>query len=72
MYTIESKYVTGQGVQEGDSGSGLTYEHNSLYYLTGVTSVKDPNTNDSIAIFTDVRYHIQWIRKIFTNHSNYS
>ncbi|VVC40317.1 Hypothetical protein CINCED_3A018266 [Cinara cedri] len=61
---------SGQGVLEGDSGAGLTFEHDSLHYLTGVTSDKDPNTNDSIALFTDVSYHLQWIRTIYTNYSN--
>ncbi|XP_025198052.1 modular serine protease-like isoform X2 [Melanaphis sacchari] len=60
---------TGQGVHQGDSGAGLTFVHNSLHFLTGIVSVKDPATNDSIAVFTDVNRHIGWIYEIFTNYT---
>ncbi|XP_050434792.1 modular serine protease-like isoform X2 [Adelges cooleyi] len=60
----------GQGVHEGDSGAGLTFVHSNLYYLAGVVSVKDPNTNDSIAVFTDVGQHVSWLRNIYLNYSN--
>lgn len=60
-------WISGQGVHEGDSGAGLTYVHNSLSYLTGIVSVKDPNTNDSVAVFTDINFHVRWIREIYTN-----
>ncbi|XP_060870975.1 modular serine protease-like isoform X2 [Metopolophium dirhodum] len=62
----------GQGVREGDSGAGLTFLHTSSYYLTGVVSVKDPNTNNSIAVFTDVKHHIQWIRELYNKHTSYA
>uniref|UniRef100_A0A2S2NDB4 Mannan-binding lectin serine protease 2 n=1 Tax=Schizaphis graminum TaxID=13262 RepID=A0A2S2NDB4_SCHGA len=62
----------GQGVDQGDSGSGLTYLHFEFYYLTGVVSVKDPNTNNSIAVFTDVKRHIQWIRDLYNNYTSYA
>jgi len=60
-------FVSGQGVNDGDSGSGLSFLHSNLYYLTGVASVKDPDTNNSIALFTDVKHHIGWINKLYDN-----
>lgn len=64
--------ISGQGVREGDSGAGLTFLHTSSYYITGVVSVKDPNTNNSIAVFTDIKYHIQWIRELYNKHTSYA
>ncbi|XP_050054368.1 modular serine protease-like [Aphis gossypii] len=59
----------GQGVHQGDSGAGLTFVHSSLHFLTGIVSVKDANTNDSIAVFTDVSRHVGWINEIFSNYT---
>lgn len=61
--------ISGQGVHEGDSGAGLTHAHGISHYLTGVVSVKDPMTDDSLAVFTNVSYHIGWIHDIFMNNS---
>jgi len=61
--------ILGQGVHQGDSGAGLTFVHSSLHFLTGIVSVKDANTNDSIAVFTDVSHHVGWIHEIFTNYT---
>jgi len=52
----------------GDSGAGLCFVHSDLYYLTGVVSSKDPETNNSIAAFTDIKSHINWIRELFVKH----
>jgi len=62
-------FVSGQGVGKGDSGAGLSFLHYDSYFLTGVVSIKDPNTNSSIAVFTELKYHIQWIRGLYTNIS---
>jgi len=56
-------------VDKGDSGAGLCFLHSNLYHLTGVVSSKDPETTNSIAIFTDVKYHIQWIRSMYIKHN---
>ncbi|CAI6368302.1 unnamed protein product [Macrosiphum euphorbiae] len=64
-YALASK----QGVSKGDSGAGLCFFHSDSYYLTGVVSIKDPNTNNLIAVFTEVNYHIQWIRGLFNKHN---
>jgi len=62
-------FVSGRGVNSGDSGAGLSFLHSNLYYLTGVASVKDPYTNNSIAGFTDVKHHIQWIRRLYNKYN---
>ncbi|XP_029345055.1 uncharacterized protein LOC100167148 isoform X2 [Acyrthosiphon pisum] len=62
-----STLVSGQGLDQGDSGSGLCFFHSGSYYLTGLVSIKDPSTNNSIAVFTEVKYHIRWIRELFNN-----
>ncbi|XP_029343828.1 modular serine protease isoform X3 [Acyrthosiphon pisum] len=52
-----------QSITEGFIGSGLTFEHGAIQFLTGIASVMDPYTNDLVAVFTDVSHHIQWIRE---------
>ena len=71
FYLNKISLISGQGVREGDSGAGLTFLHSNFYYLSGVVSVKDPNTNNSIAVFTDVKYHIQWIRELYNKYNFY-
>jgi len=61
--------VSGPGVDVGDSGAGLCFIHSNSYYLTGVVSIKDPTTNNSIAVFTEVKHHIQWIRGLYNKHN---
>lgn len=62
--------VSGQGVHEGDSGAGLTFAHNDLHYLTGIVSLHDPSKKNSIAVFTKVNYHTEWIRKILLSFTS--
>ncbi|XP_022182774.1 uncharacterized protein LOC111042453 isoform X2 [Myzus persicae] len=64
-----SELVSGQGVNKGDSGAGLSFNHSDFYYLTGVVSIKDPDTKNSIAVFTEVKYHIQWIHELYNKHN---
>ncbi|CAI6344827.1 unnamed protein product [Macrosiphum euphorbiae] len=61
--------VSGQGVGIEDSGAGLCFLHSNSYYLTGIVSIKDPNTNNSIAVFTEIKHHIQWIRILFNKYN---
>lgn len=61
--------VSGQGASKGDSGAGLCFVHSNTYYLTGVVSLKDPNTTNSIAVFTDVKHHIQWICELYSKYN---
>lgn len=51
-------------------GAGLIFLQRSLYYLTGVFSIKDYEIEDSVAVYSDVRYHIKWIHDIYVNHTN--
>lgn len=67
---MNKNFILGPGVDEGDSGAGLTYGHNGLYYLTGIVSIKNTQANDSIALFTDIFYHISWINDIYIKHTN--
>ncbi|XP_003244613.1 venom prothrombin activator notecarin-D2 [Acyrthosiphon pisum] len=72
-YVTKDKFCAGstlgQGAHQGDSGASLSFSHSNLYYLTGVASVKDSNTNNSIAVFTEVKHHIQWIRRLYDEHN---
>ncbi|KAF0745893.1 modular serine protease-like [Aphis craccivora] len=61
-----------QGVNEGDSGAGLTFLHSDLYYLTGVVSIKDAIANNSIAVFTGLKQHIPWIRELYNKYTSYA
>jgi hypothetical protein len=63
--------ISGQTVLQGDSGAGLTFLHSNSYYLTGLVSVKDPNTNHSIAVFTNVKHHIKWLRELYNKYASY-
>lgn len=55
-----------QGVLEGDSGAGLTFEFDNKHYLIGLVSIKEKDSNDTLALFTDVTQNIDWIYRIFT------
>ncbi|CAI6350599.1 unnamed protein product [Macrosiphum euphorbiae] len=61
----------GHGVDNGDSGAGLCFLHSNFYYLTGVVSLKDPDANNSISLYTSVKYHIQWIRRLYIEYKKY-
>lgn len=56
---------SGQGVEHGDSGAGLNYKHGSSYFITGIVSTKITESSNSVAVFTDVRKHIEWIRSLY-------
>jgi len=64
--------ISGQGVNEGDSGAGLTFLHSDLYYLTGVVSIKDAISNNSIAVFIGLKQHIPWIRELYNRYTSYA
>jgi len=69
MYTFF--LVSGHGIDNGDSGAGLCFLHSNLYYLTGVVSLKDPDANNSISLYTSVKYHIQKIRQLYIEYKKY-
>ncbi|XP_060870192.1 transmembrane protease serine 11B-like isoform X2 [Metopolophium dirhodum] len=64
-----SALVSGQGVGVGYGGAGLSFSHSNSYYLTGVASVRDSEENNSIVVFTEVKFHIQWIRELYNKHN---
>ncbi|KAE9530732.1 hypothetical protein AGLY_011194 [Aphis glycines] len=67
-----SSSALGQGVNRGDSGAGLTFLHSDSYYFTGIVSVKDPNITNPIAVFTDLKQHIEWIREFYNKYTSYA
>lgn len=67
----------GQGVCNGDSGSGLMVQHNGFYYFRGIVSSSLRNDKfgcdvNSYAIFTDVLKFIDWIDGIDVNEDFYA
>ena len=48
---------------QGDSGGGLLFEENGSFFIRGIVSIKQP-TKTSIAAFTDLADHVNWILKI--------
>jgi len=58
------------GVDQGDSGAGITFVHDNSHFLAGIVSNKDPTAKNSIALFTDVRSHISWVTEFYQNYSN--
>ncbi|KAL4112689.1 hypothetical protein QTP88_016431 [Uroleucon formosanum] len=52
-------------------GGGISFLHFNSYYLTGILSVDSngiPGTNNSLLGFTDINYHIKWIRDVLNKH----
>ncbi|KAL1122803.1 hypothetical protein AAG570_003129, partial [Ranatra chinensis] len=56
-------YINGTGVQEGDSGGGLTFQEFNKHYIHGVVSLKPKEVEKSYALFTNVTIHKSWILK---------
>ncbi|KAL6262702.1 hypothetical protein P5V15_005494 [Pogonomyrmex californicus] len=66
-------YTNGSAVCDGDSGGGLVFQTNNLWYLRGIVSVSlgtiqqggssycDPNT---YSLYTQVSSHISWIQDV--------
>lgn len=58
----------GPTVQEGDSGSGLTFprfiSNRVKHFILGIVSLWPLKTNDDIAAFTDVTMHVKWISEV--------
>jgi len=69
MSNVEIYLVSGPGVGKGNRDAGLCFLHSNSYYLTGIVSMKDPNTDNSIAVFTEVKHHIQWIRGLYNKYN---
>lgn len=51
-------------------GAGLAFKYeNNLHFLTGVASVKNPDPEDTITAFTNIKQYIPWIQSIYKNHT---
>ncbi|XP_015111099.1 modular serine protease [Diachasma alloeum] len=66
-------YANGSAVCSGDSGSGLAFKKDNLWYLRGILSViiridstENARTcdNHKSTLYTDVSHHISWIQDI--------
>jgi len=53
-------YEKGSGVQEGDSGGGITFPRNNVYFVEGVVSLK-PRGKNIFSTFTNVSEHVFWL-----------
>jgi len=47
-----------------NSGQDLSFLHSNSYFLTGVMSLKNIHNIYTVYGFTDIKYHVQWIREI--------
>jgi len=48
-------------------GSSISFLHSNSYYLTGILSYAGIG-NNSIIGYTNIKYHIQWIRGVVNKH----
>ncbi|KAK9305193.1 hypothetical protein QLX08_003707 [Tetragonisca angustula] len=72
-------YTNGSAVCEGDSGSGLVFKSNGLWYLKGIVSVmvgketlggKKICNSYSYSLYTRVSNHMTWISSIISTINN--
>ncbi|CAH1398588.1 unnamed protein product [Nezara viridula] len=80
-YFQEDKFCSiareGSIPDKGDSGGSLTFPYynketrEELNYLYGIVSVK-PRDSDDIIAFTNVTYHLKWIKTVLLNIINNS
>lgn len=72
LYDTQTVYddekILGSSVPNGGSGYGLVFEHDGLYYLTGVASIKEQSS--SVVLFTEIKSSIQWLCDMFMRDSN--
>ncbi|XP_012526217.1 modular serine protease [Monomorium pharaonis] len=68
-------YTNGSSVCDGDSGGGLVFKTNNLWYLRGIVSVslgtkQEGGTvycdNNLYSLYTDISRHILWIQDVIT------
>jgi len=63
--------LSGSSVCDGDSGGGLTFEKNDLWYLRGVVSVSPAKRSNcdynSYVAFTSISHFRDWIREIYVS-----
>lgn len=47
----------------------MAFRHDNAYYLGGVVSSKEQFGDNAVALFTDVRSHIDWVTQIYNDFS---
>lgn len=65
-------FANGTGVCNGDSGGGLYVVQDDVYYLRGIVSASLHGTDygcdvESYSIFTDIRFHLNFIKATKSN-----
>jgi len=50
------------------TGAGISFLHRNSYFLTGVLGLVHMDTYYNVPAFTDIKYHVQWIRGILNKH----
>ncbi|XP_016661869.1 uncharacterized protein LOC100160377 isoform X2 [Acyrthosiphon pisum] len=58
----------GQRMLNENAGSGISFLHLKSYYITGILSISNNLKNDTVIGFTDIKYHVQWIRVVLNKH----
>jgi len=69
MYKLS--LVLGKRLYAQDGGAGISFLHSNSYYLTGILSVTGYDLNDTntpVLGFTDIEYHLHWIRGVLNKH----
>jgi len=61
---IIKSLVSGPLLSPINIGTGISFLHSNSYLLTGIYSFGDKKSNYTFSGFTDIQYHIQWIRGI--------
>lgn len=73
--TIHNEHIiaqlSGSSVCDGDSGGGLCFEKDNVWYLRGIVSVSPENRGtcdyNSYVGFTYISHFRDWIREAFVN-----
>lgn len=72
-------FPSGSSVCDGDSGGGLVFETNNLWYIRGIVSsglgsIITGGTktcdNTRYAIYTEISFHMTWIQDIMLKIEN--
>lgn len=70
IYVLCICLVSDQIWFDQNRGGGISFLYFNSYYLTGILSVQynKIKTNTSLVGFTDIKYHLKWIRGILNKH----
>jgi len=51
-----------------DGGAGINFLYSNSYFLTGILSFRDKIIKRPVTGYTDIKFHVQWIREILNKH----